>query len=349
MVVHCPNCGREIFSDPDYCVMCGWRRGQPTGRVAKEGRDFRRVPQPSRPQGQYRRERSDGRYREAPVRRRPSPPRNQGPVNRPNAQYRRRDDRARYRERPGGERQMGRDYPDRNREAQDDRYPRPEPRPQYDGRRERPYPERYERPPPVRRYRPEREPTPTQQRTGYGSEERNFCPNCQSELYTDPDNCVLCGWSRSLNQGPTRPDYQRRPDYQERPRVVRPEETRSVPPRDWERRIDDKMRGRAPTREQDKGWYRPKPERRDIEKKESLDRFVCENCGNPSLQFFADGLGRCPGCGHRFRYSSRPASLRSKQKHKQFVCSKCDSKNLQFFLNGTGLCPHCRREFKWRK
>jgi ribosomal protein L37AE/L43A len=130
---------------------------------------------------------------------------------------------------------------------------------------------------------------------------------------------------------------------------VRPEDTRALPPRDWERRVDDKIRGRAPSKDRDEGWYRPKTESREIEKKGSRDRFVCENCGNPSLQFFADGLGRCPGCGHRFRYSTRPTTLRSKQKHKQFVCSRCDSKNLQFFLDGTGLCPHCKREFKWRK
>jgi ribosomal protein L37AE/L43A len=111
--------------------------------------------------------------------------------------------------------------------------------------------------------------------------------------------------------------------------------------------VEDRMRGRAPPpREERKGWYESEGKGKEGKPR---DRFACENCGNPSLQFFADGLGRCPGCGQRFRYSSRPTSLRSKQKHKQFICSQCDSKNLQFFLDGRGVCPHCRREFRWKK
>jgi ribosomal protein L37AE/L43A len=111
--------------------------------------------------------------------------------------------------------------------------------------------------------------------------------------------------------------------------------------------VEDRMRGRTPPpREDRKGWYEAEGKAKEGKPR---DRFACENCGNPSLQFFADGLGRCPGCGQRFRYSNRPTSLRSKQKHKQFICSQCDSKNLQFFLDGRGVCPHCRREFRWKK
>ncbi|UCF08440.1 MAG: hypothetical protein JSW28_01760 [Thermoplasmata archaeon] len=140
------------------------------------------------------------------------------------------------------------------------------------------------------------------------------------------------------------PRYQERRYEDTRERDDRREGGRRAPPEDWERRIDEKRGISPPKSKEDKRfWYRAKSEAPE------KDRFVCENCGNPSLQFFADGLGRCPGCGQRFRYSSRPVSPRSKQKHKQFVCSKCDGKNLQFFLDGSGICPHCKREFKWKK
>ena len=105
------------------------------------------------------------------------------------------------------------------------------------------------------------------------------------------------------------------------------------------------VREQSPRR--DMSWYRAETKEKEPQKTAVKERFVCENCGNPTLQFFADGFGRCPGCQNRFRYTTRPTKLRSKQKHKQFICSRCDSKNLQFFTDGSGICPHCKREFGW--
>jgi ribosomal protein L37AE/L43A len=163
-----------------------------------------------------------------------------------------------------------------------------------------------------------------------------------------------------VTQEVDRRDYpeDRRPDYREPPRRAIPEDRRGnyrepprrAPPRDWERQIEDRASGRIPSqRDQKKGWFAPDSQAKPGKTERTRDRFVCENCGNPSLQFFADGLGRCPTCSQRFRYSTRPASIRSKQKHKQFICSQCDSKNLQFFLDGRGICPQCKREFRWKK
>ncbi|UCE73771.1 MAG: hypothetical protein JSV56_12210 [Methanomassiliicoccales archaeon] len=198
-----------------------------------------------------------------------------------------------------------------------------------------------------------------EERRSYGGAEgglvgrrKNYCPNCGREIFTDPDNCVLCGWSRTAEERRAPPRDDPRGRYPpRRDEGYRREMQRRQPPDDWERQVEERMRGRraAPRGEDRRTWYKAETERRGSKKEKVLDRLVCENCGNPSLQFFADGLGRCPGCGQRFRYSSRPTTLRSKQKHKQFICSQCDSKNLQFFLDGKGVCPHCKREFRWKK
>ncbi len=400
MVVHCPNCGREIYSDPDYCVMCGWRRGQsqPRGRTMDRGADPRRASPPARrpPERRY-----EGGYREAPPGASRYPPRTGGGLT----------DRARtqppqnqgryYQQRPREPRQMERRQTERYRDERASAYPpqRRDQRVQYEGRREPQSQRGYERPAPAPRYDQRgREPIRDAQRGGRATG-RNHCPNCGREIFGDPNSCALCGWS--ISQEPRRPrvDAQRRaypgegrPGYQgmqspdRRPQEYReaeyldervqrrreeayPDERgqryqgrdyggergypregmRRGPPEDWERRVEERMGVRRPPPQgvEKKTWYQPEEGRGP--QKGPTERFACENCGNPSLQFFVDGLGRCPGCGQRFRYSARPPVSRSKMKHKQFICSKCDSKNLQFFLNGTGVCPHCKHEFKWRK
>ncbi len=367
MVVLCPNCGREIFSDPDYCVLCGWKREESppprrTGDTRFGGPSQRQPggPPPARRGYDAKSQRPHGdRYEARPTKqpryddRRPAPSR---PVYRDRGEY---DER--YRERP----------PER-------RSPPPpqvrEQRQNYEDRRQPP--QRQQRPQ-SRTFRPgyetdARRPPPRDTGgRGMGRQDINTCPNCGREIFTDPDNCVLCGWSRESEQRGAQPQPEQRPRYSqapsreyreprytderrprereipysnERDREYRQERIKRGPPEDWERRVNRKLGVKGPKpKDEGRFWYRSK------EESPEKDRFVCENCGNPSLQFFADGLGRCPGCGQRFRYSPRPVSPRSKQKHKQFVCSKCDSKNLQFFLDGTGACPHCKREFKWKK
>ena len=70
MVVHCPKCGREIFSDPDYCVMCGWKRESPPPRRDTRPRGDvgagRRTPAQRQAVGPYPRARDSGkRYGES--------------------------------------------------------------------------------------------------------------------------------------------------------------------------------------------------------------------------------------------------------------------------------------------
>jgi len=362
MVVLCPNCGREIFSDPDYCVLCGWKRedSAPPRRPADASYGG---PPPGQPRG------PPPARRDYDQRMRGQPPNQYGqrPPNRP-----RYDDR---RQAPMNQR----GYDDRYRDRPPDRRGAPPPqmrdsRQFYDDSR-RPPPQQQRPPPRTLRqgYEPDmRRPPPQDSRSpDLSRRDVNTCPNCGREIFTDPDNCALCGWSREAEQRRAQPPPDQRFAYEQPPPreyreprypEERPPRAREIPyrdererdyrrqrisrgpPEDWEKRVNRRLGMEEPKpREEKRFWYRAKDESPE------KDRFVCENCGNPSLQFFADGLGRCPGCGERFRYSPRPVSPRSKQKHKQFVCSKCDSKNLQFFIDGTGTCPHCKREFKWKK
>lgn len=350
MVVICPNCGREIFSDPDSCVMCGWKRGassprergrQPGPRYDREyppQRPPQARPPPQRPPPRYPRDRYEDRYREGPRREYDyPPPQRTGYQDRPRRQY------------PPQERR----YPQRM-QREDPRMQRGyQQRVAYPQRREPPYQRgrARERPDSGYGYEDRRRPPDQIRDPRYKEPGRNYCPNCQSEMYTDPDNCVLCGWSRAQQErrAPRYEDSRRgypprqRQDYQR-------DSQRRYPPEGWERRIDDKMGVRRPERRRGReSLIRPGPRPSGPGREGGKEQFKCENCGNPSLQFFADGLGRCPGCGHRFRYSRRPTTIRSKQKHKQFICSNCDCKNLQFFMDGTGMCPQCRREFRWSK
>lgn len=380
MVVICPNCGREIFSDPDSCVMCGWRRDAPqpreTGR--QRGADRRRAPQTQRaPPPRYPREGYERRNRET-TRREPDyrAPQSRDYMERRRAQYR--DEEDRYYQRMPREEYRDRRYPEGDREERGASYPqRRDQRPYYEERREAQDRGRSrERPGP--RYGYEVRGPPQEMRgRGYEERKRNYCPNCGREILTDPDNCVICGWTRTQEgRRPSGVDNLRRTypregtrGYQERSypmersrgyrrrtsqemmdQEYRRESMQRYPPDGWERHVEQKMRMRGqPQREDRRTWYRPEPEVRAPKKEGARDRFICENCGNPSLQYFADGLGRCPACGYRFRFSARPTTIRSKQKHKQFICSNCDNKNLQFFLDGRGLCPNCKREFRWRK
>lgn len=359
MVVICPNCGREIFSDPDSCVMCGWRRGAPMPRDRRgdRQRDYppaQRSPPQRPPPRQYPRERPQGGYREPYKRGRPT--RVQRPQDYPSEPRRRypSDEERYYQQRQRQDPRMQTDYPERYR-RDEGRQNRPlrEQRPYYDERREDPYGRGRERGGSNSRYdqgyrqrmdREAREP-------GYREPGRDYCPNCGREMLTDPDNCVICGWSKSYQEGRRPPMQEPRRGYPDQRNQRYPQDSRRrYPPEGWERRVEEKLgvrRGPQP-REGRRELGSDRQQRRG-KKEGARERLVCENCGNPSLQFFADGLGRCPGCGYRFRYSSRPQTARSKQKHKQFICSNCDSKNLQFFLDGTGLCPQCRREFRWSK
>ncbi len=368
MVVICPDCGREIYSDPDSCVICGWRRDAPQSSGGKGRRGTRQGmgtgtqrPLPSRAPTR----RSEGRQRGAPMREPDyrTPPSRDYP-QRARTQYRREDDRN-YQRMPRREPQMVRGYPENYRQRPQTAYPqRRDQRPYSDKRREPPYQGRVAREGPRPRYGYEvkREPAQDLRERGYGETGRNYCPNCGREILTDPDNCVICGWSRDTPERRPRIDEQRRTypreqtqryqqrAYQERGgQEYRRESERRAPPEGWESHIEQRMRGEVPAQMEDRrAWYKPETEAREPIKA-ARDRFVCENCQNPSLQFFADGLGRCPACGYRFRFSARSPTIRSKQKHKQFICSNCDNKNLQFFLDGRGLCPSCKREFRWRK
>ncbi|MEE9151021.1 MAG: hypothetical protein V3U20_04210 [Thermoplasmata archaeon] len=368
MVVICPDCGREIYSDPDSCVICGWRRDAPQSSGGKGRRGTRQGmgtgtqrPLPSRAPTR----RSEGRQRGAPMREPDyrTPPSRDYP-QRARTQYRREDDRN-YQRMPRREPQMVRGYPENYRQRPQTAYPqRRDQRPYPEERREPPYQGRVAREGPRPRYGYEvkREPAQDLRERGYGETGRNYCPNCGREILTDPDNCVICGWSRDTPERRPRIDEQRRTypreqtqryqqrAYQERGgQEYRRESERRAPPEGWESHIEQRMRGEVPAQMEDRrAWYKPETEAR-VPIKAARDRFVCENCQNPSLQFFADGLGRCPACGYRFRFSARSPTIRSKQKHKQFICSNCDNKNLQFFLDGRGLCPSCKREFRWRK
>jgi DNA-directed RNA polymerase subunit RPC12/RpoP len=389
MVVICPNCGREIFSDPDSCVMCGWRRdaSQPREGMGERSVGPRRKPTKQRtPPPRYPRERYEKEYGES-TRREPDyrAPR-EDYMDRTKRGYRGEEERY-YEREPRGERRMDSRYPE---------YPqRRDQRQYYDERRRPPYQERSpgERPSPRRDFESERETTSYPRDRGREKPDRNYCPNCGSEIFTDPDNCVLCGWSRTQEERRPPPSYEprrpypkeqtrgyqertypkeqprgyeertypmkrergyqertypteREPRYREAPR----ESAQRYPPEGWERQVEQRMRRQEPSLSTERRtWYKPEAEVRKPKKEGARDKFVCENCGNPSLQFFADGLGRCPGCGYRFRFSARPTTIRSKQKHKQFICSNCDGKNLQFFFDGRGICPHCGREFRWKK
>lgn len=367
MVVICPSCGREIFSDPDSCVMCGWRRGAPSPRQQRRepNVDYTRErpqsrppvqrPPPQRPPPrQYPRERPPRRYREPYPREQEQ--RAQRPRDYPDEPRRRypREEERYYQQRPREDPRMQRGYPERDgRGERRQNPPIRNQRPYSDERREDPYGRRTARERPDSRYnqgyrqrmdRDAREP-------GYREPGRDYCPNCAREMLTDPDNCVICGWSKSSQDRRGPPMQEPRRGYPNQRDQRYPQENRPrYPPEGWERRVEEKMGvSGGPQSREGRRWLGPDKQPRVVKKEGARDRLVCENCGNPSLQFFADGLGRCPGCGYRFRYSSRPQTARSKQRHKQFICSNCDSKNLQFFLDGTGLCPQCRREFRWSK
>ena len=365
MVVLCPNCGREIFSDPDSCVMCGWSRDAPQRPPEREprtapqrGRRPQRGPPPQQrpPPRQYPDEGYEREYRQPPPRQNMyRQPQQRRYAERPRAQYPEREDYYQGRQRQQPQRRDYREKYERRRAYP--QQPRRDQRAYYQDDRRRDYQERRPRQGPPQRYDmpPDRRPPP--------QDGRNYCPNCGREILTDPDNCVLCGWSRTFDDRRTdyneprraypvaRPSgYQERAYQGRRDLEYRRDTARRGPPEGWERRVEERMRGgRPPQKEDRRTWYRPEREKRDLKKEGTKDRFICENCGNPSLQFFADGLGRCPGCGFRFRFTTRPTTIRSKQKHKQFICSNCDGKNLQFFLDGTGLCPQCKREFRWKK
>jgi len=369
MVVICPNCGREIYSDPDSCVMCGWRRGQPMPQQKRPARDSGYSRESRRPpprNSRYQRERYEERYREpSDIERQYRAPPREDEVERQRGRYPSEDERYYQRVREK-EQRMDRSPSDRYRTDQRPYPSRKDQQPRYD--EERDYPPE----PRVRRidrrprygYDTKREP-PSELRPGeYDEEGRNFCPNCGREIFTDPDSCALCGWTRESEERRVaqivaqREAYPERRTYGYRQRSYqgiggpeyRREDIRRQSYREPERYVEEELRGRRPQKSREsRTWYRPETQERRPQEKGVKDRIICENCGNPSLQFFADGLGRCPGCGYRFRFSQRPQTARSKQKHKQFICSSCNSKNLQFFSDGTGLCPQCKREFRWKK
>lgn len=369
MVVICPNCGREIYSDPDSCVMCGWRRGQPMPNQKRPRRDtdYRRESRQLPPRdSRYPSKRYEERPREPPRMERQyrAPPRREE-RERPRGRYPSEEERYYQRVRRD-EQRMEQAPSDRYRQSERLYPPRRDQRPRHD--EERGYPPQ----PRVRRidrrprydYEEKREPLSDLRPGEYREERRNFCPNCGREIYTDPDNCVLCGWSRESEERRVaqivaqRRAYPEKRTYGYRQRTYqgiggpeyRREDIRRESYREPKRYVDEEIRGRQPLKSREsRTWYRPETEDRRPPKKGVKDRIICENCGNPSLQFFADGLGRCPGCGYRFRFSQRPQSVRSKQKHKQFICSSCNGKNLQFFSDGSGLCPQCKREFRWKK
>ncbi len=352
MVVLCPSCGREIFSDPDSCVMCGWKRGSPPPRDGRRGPAQRPPPQRAQ-QPRYQQPRDDPRYQRAPRRAPDYPPQQRSYPERQRTQYPPEAE-GYYQGMPREDPRRQRGYPQRYRaEPQGPPPQRRDQREYYDNRREEPYQERRGRREPDPRYRQEQvRRAPQEARgTGLGDSTRNNCPNCGREIFSDPNNCVLCGWSRTREERQSPPSDDQRRGYPMRRAQGYPiEEQRRYPPEGRGRQFEERRRGREPPLKREKrGWFQPQTQTKASKKDGTKDRFRCENCQNPSLQFFADGLGRCPGCGHRFRYSQRPTTARAKQKHKQFICSNCDAKNLQFFLDGTGLCPHCRREFKWSK
>lgn len=250
MATKCPKCGEEIYTDPNSCVLCGWKRGD---RVGPHDRPHDRGYEGYPPREPNRYEGYD---------QRPSRP--------PNRQ-----------ERYGRREQQ--DYRDRK-----------------------------------QRYGPQESSYPPSSREGPARDisQDNFCPNCKSQLFTDPNSCVLCGWKKSDERREREPpDRYTRPRGRARPMAPPPKQR---PRREWP------------------SWNK------------NLT-YVCDNCGNPTLQFFTDGFGRCPACSHRFRFSSRPSGRRAKQRHDQYMCSKCNNKNLQFYKDGFGRCPRCDHRFRWLK
>ncbi len=351
MVVICPNCGREIFSDPDSCVMCGWRRGSPSAQQKQREpgvdysreRPIKRPPAQRPPPSRYPRDRDQDRFRE--------------PYER--------EDNLRYAQEIDYQEERRRSYPEdernlQRRPQQDPRIQRGYPKRYPDQRREsypiprqqgRYYDDRRGAPPQRYGYDAQRGPVGQRREPGMRESDRNYCPNCGREMFTDPDNCVICGWSKnSQYRGLYNTQEIRRGYPLNREQGYGQDERRGYPQEGWEKKVDERLRGGGePQPRGERSDYPPQRHGRRARNVGAREIFMCENCGNPSLQFFADGLGRCPGCGYRFRYSNKPTGIKSKHKHKQFICSNCDSKNLQFYLDGTGLCPQCRREFRWSK
>ena len=72
----------------------------------------------------------------------------------------------------------------------------------------------------------------------------------------------------------------------------------------------------------------------------------CSQCKHEGLDFFDDGTGKCPKCGHTFVWNKEVALI---HKPSGGVCSKCRHHGLEFFNDGTGKCPNCGYAFPWRR
>ena len=189
----------------------------------------------------------------------------------------------------------------------------------------------------------------------------NHCPQCQREIYTDPDSCVMCGWVRgrklsSAQVGAPRP--------QANPQISSATTTPS---------------STAPSSAQPDYYVAGSQNCPKCGGGLFVDPNSCALCGwkqtsapsgpsptpggqGPSSPYRSAPVAPPPSAPRTTRappYDSKPSSQTPEPYRyaqpgagppgsTKFACANCENPNLQFSSDGMSRCPTCQERFRFR-